>query len=77
MVRRPGFSYVLLVSIASVVMVTFGAIIREDETEAAARLVEVTRDTPPVEVWDLHIFDNSPTGASIVFRAERLPSLYP
>jgi arylsulfate sulfotransferase len=59
------------------VLVTFGAIVRDDPDEPAARLVEVTRESPAVEVWDLHIYDNNPAGATIVYRAERLSSLYP
>ena len=40
------------------------------------RIVEVTHDTPAEKVFELFIDDERPAGWS-VFRAERLPSLYP
>ena len=40
------------------------------------RIVEVTHDTPAETVFELFIDDERPAGWS-VFRAERLPSLYP
>ena len=41
-----------------------------------ARIVEVTHDTPAEKVFELFIDDQRPEGWS-VYRAERLPSLYP
>ena len=41
-----------------------------------ARIVEVTHDTPAEKVFEFFIDDERPDGWS-VYRAERLPSLYP
>jgi hypothetical protein len=49
----------------------------DDESEHHwARLVEVTHTVPPMKVFELVIDDKAPRGWA-VYRAERLPSLYP
>jgi len=50
------------------VLITFGGI--QSPTGTSARLIEVTRTTPAEKVFDLSI-------ASLQYRSERLPSLYP
>ncbi len=54
------------------VLVTFGSLAPETDGEPGARIVEVTRDDPAVEVWMLEVL-----ARRVVYRAERLPSLYP
>lgn len=44
-------------------------------TQRWARLMEVTHDEPPVKVWEMRLKDDGVGWA--IYRAERLPSLYP
>lgn len=71
------------------VLITFGGINTDTEGNAtesplnsinSARIIEVTHITPAEKVFDLSIADDSPdlmTGGWVVYRSERLPSLYP
>ena len=66
------------------VLIAYGGMVSDAEgkpLEAGAghnwaRIVEVTHDTPAEKVFELFIDDQQPEGWS-VYRAERLPSLYP
>lgn len=70
------------------VLITFGGITKDAEgnqtdvvgtSKRSARIIEVTRSSPAVKVFDLSIIDTSPevlNGWS-VYRSERIPSLYP
>ena len=66
------------------ILINFGGLVSDAEgnpLEAGdghnwVRIVEVTHDTPAEKVFELFIDDDRPKGWT-VFRAERLPSLYP
>lgn len=59
------------------VLVDFGGLLPRSDAEPAARIIEVTHTTPAVEVFELQVWDNNPTGTTTVYRSERLPGLYP
>ena len=48
----------------------------EDDPAFWGRVVEVTHTQPGEKVFELHIRE-SEGGAALIYRAERLPSLYP
>ena len=58
------------------VLVADGGRVREEDGHHWARIVEVTHTTPAEKVFEVVIDDEAPEGWA-VFRAERLPSLYP
>ena len=46
--------------------------------EITTRIIEVTHDTPAVEVFDMLVYDSSRPGARLqIYRSERIPDLYP
>jgi len=45
--------------------------------ERAVRVVEVTRTTPAVKVFDMILYNPDPAGRITAYRGERIPSLYP
>ena len=66
----------VLITYGGLVSDAAGAPIVEGGGHNWVRIVEVTHDTPADKVFELFIDDERPAGWS-VFRAERLPSLYP
>ena len=66
------------------VLITYGGLVSDAEGRPSVegerhnwvRIVEVTHETPAQTVFELFIDDERPAGWS-VYRAERLPSLYP
>ena len=68
------------------VLITFGGVCTEDgipsgairDCRLNARIIEVTHDSEPVKVFDLLVNDEDPTARGYaVYRADRIPSLYP
>ena len=45
--------------------------------EVTTRIIEVTHDTPAVEVFDMLVYDPDPSARLQVYRSERIPDLYP
>ena len=66
----------VLINYGGLVSDAAGTPIVEGSGHNWVRIVEVTHDTPAEKVFELFIDDERPAGWS-VFRAERLPSLYP
>ncbi len=59
------------------ILVTDGFKIFPTPMRRSARLVEVTRTTPPVKVFEALYDDPTGTMSCIIYRAEKLPDLYP
>jgi arylsulfate sulfotransferase len=61
------------------VLMNCGRIFPPVEGEASASIVEVTRTTPAVEVFELLVEDDNAAGPPnrTIYRIERLPALYP